>query len=612
MEGKGGPLFNALFIYQARAQPLADEDKRLYETIDGQGEVEFEIAAEAEIMGQELVWRAACSARGFDAASVGQFLEDLDSVLRFMVESPEGECLTVDAEGIAVCGLPKFALALESMDQARSATPVSVPIIEGSAWSETERSIRTVLSSVADMSEDDIFQDSTFQSLGLDSISAIKVSKLLRNQGIFLSVGALLRASTIRSMAEVCSRQEVSNGGSQRSTRVNRSIQAIDFNLLPGVSLEDVESVLPATSGQVYMLSMWQNSNGRLFWPTFSYAAPKSWTHKQIVKAWDTLIQDEAILRTRFVGTGSQPPVMQVVLRRNSLAVNKNQLVNLILAEEPDRWNVQLRIHHAVYDAVSLPILIRRLNLLCNDPQHTNEESDESFQRYVDETSTSEVHEEARRFWSTYLENAPNPLIRVPTSVFPRRVEFFEPSVVEDSGRLEKLARINDIAVHHLLLAAYAKAYSRLLVGSGDSHPPEVVIGVYLANRSHDIPGLAESTSPTLNLVPLRVLVDVEGGLVMSAKKIQSDLLELSRIEFATAGLWEIRQWTGVRVDSFVNILKLPDSDEAADAAEGIRAVNGDEMGYRRVVEWEGTVENDELSQMLQKNGVRDTYLVRC
>jgi hypothetical protein len=88
-----------------------------------------------------------------------------------------------------------------------------------------------------------------------------------------------------------------------------------------------------------------------------------------------------------------------------------------------------------------------------------------------------------------------------------------------------------------------------------------VVLGIYLANRSH-IEHLPTLRSPTLNLVPLLVRSVSSTPLLDIAKQIQQDLQAIGSAENSAVGLWEIAAWTGVKVDTFVNFLRLPNTAE--------------------------------------------------
>ena len=205
------------------------------------------------------------------------------------------------------------------------------------------------------------------------------------------------------------------------------------------------------------------------------------------------------------------------------------------------------------------------------------------------------------------------------------RFELFKPGLFNDIKALEKLARKSSVSIVALFLAIYARIYSNLITtwtASSDDvlrnqSEDEVVIGVYLANRSHEIEELENVAMPTLNLVPLRVRVS--DPIVDCAKRIQRDLARITKFENATMGLWQIERWTGVKVDTFVNFLNLPGDGEyegtGFDGSDGedesIHVVSLDEARTeerKRITRFE--VDGFEEQIELKKNAVKEAYLV--
>jgi hypothetical protein len=71
--------------------------------------------------------------------------------------------------------------------------------------------------------------------------------------------------------------------------------------------------------------------------------------------------------------------------------------------------------------------------------------------------------------------------------------------------------------------------------------------------------GLLDLAAPTLNIVPLRVRDVVRRSIIDLAGEIQSDLQRIGHAENSCVSLIEIDEWTGVRLDTFVNFLRDPD-----------------------------------------------------
>ena len=165
-------------------------------------------------------------------------------------------------------------------------------------------------------------------------------------------------------------------------------------------------------------------------------------------------------------------------------------------------------------------------------------------------------------FWTRYLRDV-NPLqLSQPLVDGPqRRVEIFKPKLFTCVAELESLARKQNLSTQALLFASYAKVYTNLASRTNDhddATESDVVLGIYLSNRSHllDLDRLA---APTLSLVPLLVRTPQQSSLLDLAKQVQADLQEISTAENSAVTLAEVYEWAGVRVDTFVNLLKLPE-----------------------------------------------------
>ncbi len=117
------------------------------------------------------------------------------------------------------------------------------------------------------------------------------------------------------------------------------------------------------------MLSVWHNTRGEVFFPEFKYSLGGAFKHEQIYGAWQDLVAKLPILRTAFVPSPSHGvPFLQVVLspgQKSQELTNDarhevlKRFASLIIQPfgDGDGWVLRLKIHHALYDAVSLAII---------------------------------------------------------------------------------------------------------------------------------------------------------------------------------------------------------------------------------------------------------------
>jgi hypothetical protein len=247
-------------------------------------------------------------------------------------------------------------------------------------------------------------------------------------------------------------------------------------------------------------------------------------------------------------------------------------------------WVIQLKIHHALYDGVSLPLMMQGFEDSCNSIRiKTNRNI---LVEYIASGCSILAQESRRSFWCRYLEGIESQHLNQTSTPATARAETFKPGFLPTS-ELELIARRTGISLQALFLAAYARVHASSL---GVSNDKDVVVGVYLANRSLPLDGIASATVPTVNILPIRIQSPLQSRTVDIAIQIQHDLRVISQLENAHASLFEINTWTGVKVDNFVNFLSLPDTgkDEATGSDDTkIKMIPVEEWGspVSRVVE---------------------------
>lgn len=480
----------------------------------------------------------------------------------------------------------------------------------GGEWTPLEARIRRILSKVAGLPQDEIQRTQTIFHLGLDSISAIQLSSDLRKDGIFLNVAEILKEATVERMAAAV--RPIKEGvppelSTNTGMVLRKAIDHLDIpNCLSGISPDSIEAVFPATAGQLYMLDCWKTSNCTLFMPTFTFKSSRI-EHAELQHAWESLVRHEPILRTAFYETGHdyEIPYVQVVLksppqppsaqlgwletsqpaddddgellrfinaqeRRKNVDIHRPP-VRLRVLTTPTHTFLFLTIHHALYDGVSLPLLLSRLSELVRQRPHhptagrppTLNPECPKFEDYL-ALIHSQQAEHQRAFWTSYLAGAASTAAPVLSPI--ARVSFFCPAVLPAQD-LEAACRGYGISLQAVFLAAFANVLARR------NNDNDVVFGIYLSNRNLPIPGLLAMAAPTLNIVPLRVRLatPTPTPLVELAQQVQSDLAALGTPQNATADLRSIQRWTGIKVDCYFNFLKT--APEVAAEAVGVKRV---------------------------------------
>ncbi|KAI5820682.1 hypothetical protein BZA77DRAFT_239966 [Pyronema omphalodes] len=486
----GRRLFDSIFLYQRSAE--GEKGEKLYESVGGSSDVEYAVAVEMERSGDSIFWRNACKPSYFSLGQADELLAKLDNLLAHIIANPSHPAVTNTKDGLLIGNLPLVkSRSNPVLNGVRDQFVVAAP---GNEWSATESQIRKIITKISGLPEAEIERTSTIFHLGLDSISAIRLSSDLRKAGFSLTVAEILKEATIERMASA-----VEAKGSKEPEMVidtaavlKKSLEGLDLKkALEGLPEQDVEAVYPATAGQVYMLDCWESSNRSLFMPTFVFKT-SSIPIAQPKKSWEALVQSNPILRTVFRATGN---------------------------EEKPFTHLFLTIHHALYDGVSLPMLLEALI----SPVVPTQQS--AFADYLALTHTADS-KQTKEFYTSYLKGARS--IEAPATTTSRE------------GRKE------GVSLQALFMASFAR------VLGNRSNTSDVVFGIYLANRNL-APSLPTLMAPTLNIVPLRV--DTSSGVVAAAKMVQGDLAKLTGLGTATLGLRDTQRLSGVKVEVFFNFL---------------------------------------------------------
>ncbi|OLN95216.1 Hydroxamate-type ferrichrome siderophore peptide synthetase [Colletotrichum chlorophyti] len=582
----GGRLFNTLFVLQKNLGAAAENP--IMKSVQGSAATDFAVCAELEDTSSSLIWRIAGHDAFVTEKMTHQLLHQLDRALEHIVKTPDENILRFDGDEVSVCHLSPFR-ARTSAASSPESTSAELGEKDDSDWTDTEATIRHVLSQAADVDIGSINKRHTLYNLGLDSISAIKVSALLRKEGLNLGVRLLLTSGSIRNMAQQARPSADSDDKIPRHSSTSRSVHDLPSSLdtaslllKTGLRTTQVEDILPALPMQAYMISSWQNSQGRVFYSDFVYSLQASVSKDQLEAAWAALVDFEPILRTCLVATGDKSlPFVQIVLqpggdgphRRVEIQEDKLQTneewpekcwPQVKLTAEQDNnnsWLLRLNIQHSLYDGFSLPRLMEKLLSRLQEQRPVGSIGLDGWSSFLAAHRDESIRAANREFWIKYLDGVSpaSALYHADESNSLDRISVLKRSAVKEVVNLQAACSQAGVGLAALFLAATARALQKLNGEKSGSNMENVAFGIYYANRS--LADNLEDTFPTLNLVPIKVSLDLATDMIQIAKKVQDDLHLIS--SHSTVGLWEIRDWTGVEIDCFVNFLNLAEEPNA-------------------------------------------------
>ncbi|KAJ5543007.1 hypothetical protein N7461_009010 [Penicillium sp. DV-2018c] len=589
-------LFDTLFMYQKRPAETAPDQygQKLYKSIGGAADVEYPVCAEVEGVGENLIGRVACRGNVVGEQDTLALLGQMSAMLSSIIDGPNEQIVVFTDQEIRICGISAFQ-DMSGQDIETDAVPRTLDEAE---WSPVESTIRRVLSITSGVPENSIDRNSTIFELGLDSISAIKVAALLKKKSIKLSVSDMLRAGTIKNMAEAANTSQTDSSLTDTSSIIQKSLEGIDVvGLLEayGIDSQRVQQVLPATAGQCYFLAM-HTLNPEVFYPKFYYVASQRLSPEVLDRAWARTVEHTPMLRTAFIPTTNSPllPYIQIEFEAVQIPViwhsnADRHLVSRSPAQGPGAVPVALhacqtiqgtafilQIHHALYDAVSLPRILDRLITYCGQDEIDRPQPDLDLSQLVAFQHAHSPVEVRRRFWQQYLGQISTATNR--WDRFGSVQHHYRPGLVPNIASIEQLAKRQGLSIQTIFLATYARVHLQNLgaakTGDDVGSRGRLIVGLYLANRSDSIEGLAQCLFPTVNIVPLRLddkISDSNESLIDAARRIQTEIHEISRPEHSGVSLMEIAEWTGVQIDTCINFLRLPELELEAPS-------NGDQV----------------------------------
>lgn len=634
-----GPLFDTLFIYQKSQTPRKLLHAPLYDSVAGSSDIEYPVAVELEDTAESIVLRAACKSSVCDETGTQQLLQTMDQVLNSILSAPQEPTVSFGEMSVSICGLDPFV----SKDQEEGDESDSdIDEVSEKDDSLLLAQVMEVLAQVAKVPVNELDACSTIESIGVDSISSIKVVSLLKKRDIHVSVSTLLRARTAGRIAEAASSQLAER--EERSATVNSDaiVEKIVQTCIPGKYLQqvgiqpsNVAAIMPATAGQIYMLNMWQKSGGQIFYPTFTYQLNSDVSPSQIESAWKAVVAKHAILRTVFCATTHERfPTLQIVLRyhpEESCGFMKGPEDDVTIAQpmatlRAKRTNsgcrLILKIHHALYDAVSLPLITRDFAFLLEGPKDVNIAPNNDrprLQDYIAASMNDTARQARKNQYSQYLSNVNLLRLRQPEkSGQQKRVNVFRPFLPIEFEVLTSFARKQGLSVQAILFAAYAKIYASLAASkehnADSTASQDVLLGIYMSNRGH----IARSESlpaPLVNIVPLLVRSPGQRDLLDISKHVQADLNAIGTVENSAISLLELKEWTGFTMDTIVNFLRIPEAGGNDDKAmtNVLMTEDSPSKGYATVEELDAAAGEVKIPQELsQSEGVHDAYKVSC
>ncbi|PVI02684.1 putative nonribosomal peptide synthase GliP-like protein [Periconia macrospinosa] len=414
-----------------------------------------------------------------------------------------------------------------------------------------ESIILSQLSKELNLPTTEISPQSTFNSIGGDSITALRISDSCKRLGVLISISSiftsqdiaeLLRSGTWAVDQIVPGPHENGNfDHASRDTGASRLLQvgtdrSSGFRLSHASDFDNTNEIVPSRqkserhdarkatrmmSLQSFLVSDTLAHPGNNIISYFQEHPPAR--VPALREAWQQVIQSEPIFRTVFkddifwdgkVAFFSwseatlidehqfEEELQSICAPRITTPTTEFRVVTLAGKKSILVWHV----HHALVDGYSARLLMRKVNMVLNGSKIREGFSFNDLVRGWRMYQTV-FQQQATQFWAEYMKEMPNVKHSL---LLPETEEHHEnrnllPGVINFKSPLQRIqdyTEANNVPLSSIYYAAWALTLA-IYTGSDT-----VMFGVLFANRSIPIPAIRETVGPMMNTLPLLLSLD--------------------------------------------------------------------------------------------------------
>ncbi|CAG7950893.1 unnamed protein product [Penicillium salamii] len=550
-EESGSSLFNSIFSFNKSHASDGDSIFKPYRQAENPDVPHYPLNVEFDQTQDSLVIRATCHDQ-LTKAELDDLVLGVARDIEAIVSSGDEPVLSFPA------GLNDLPLG----------PPAHRDLVEktGDSVDQDVTTLRKIFSDITGIPMEDIHGSSGVFALGVDSILALDMSARCREAKLKISVTDILQGGTIRGIAALAASKAAASANSQKKTKqvtlvVNPESKSHALELL-GLSEDEVEETLPCLSGQLFYLSSWMQSKRKLWEFSFVLSGRTKLDLDRLQKAWTQLQNRHTILRTSFAAI-SPDEILQVVRKANDtnqvVQVDNEQStedltsivqgllnkvadessnlftppVRLHLVQHSESDAILLTLHHALYDARSIPILLNEMEEL----YHGNTlEPTCSFSSFVLDTVQGSNSPSSLKFWENCLKLGQQTLMGTTSENhnLDLRVESLGRTFHQGLDEIQAQCHSIDVSVPSLILLSVGRTLAQT---AGVAHP---TFGLFQSGRSGEYPEIQNMAGPTVNLLPVVVPNALKSSTVAGLLTMQRDLVQ--RVSHEQTDLGNIRQ----------------------------------------------------------------------
>jgi amino acid adenylation domain-containing protein/non-ribosomal peptide synthase protein (TIGR01720 family) len=413
------------------------------------------------------------------------------------------------------------------------------------------------------MKPDAISANSSFFRIGGDSLGAMRLVSAARQKGVVFGVADVFKNPRLSALASVLLYRD---GALKDSTDVDVEPFSLIYDQvsmantkahvagLCGVDPEDVEDILPCTPLQEGLIAESVRGRGdNMLSETKTLMSGVD--SGRLLNAWTQVVQNNPILRTRFVDLPNQG-LVQVIVRHEQCGFQESSfekqfklgmpLFFCAVSSTTTTWN----IHHALYDGWSWPLIMSSLYKAYLNQSLPESMPFRNFVKYV----KSVDHVQAEHFWKDqFRDSEAQNFPALPSKDY---VPMCDNRLERDIGGL---SWDGDSTAATKIRLAWA------ILLSAATNSPDVLFGATVSGRQAPVADVENISGPTFATVPLRIVLDPAATIETILQQVQDQAVHM--IPFEQVGLQNIQRMSedckfGCQFQSQVVVQPAPQNEE--------------------------------------------------
>ncbi|MCJ1227990.1 hypothetical protein MMC12_004649 [Toensbergia leucococca] len=502
------PLFDCLISYNQRRNMKPGPYPDLWTEVEGSMPDDFPLSIEfeADHEADRICAHCTFSPAFGDSDRTASLLENIDLLLGALVrrENVTTEDLGI-SNSLAVISRPKP----QAWDE--------------SHWRPRELKMRELAADICGISAKDISKGTSFFSLGIDSVTAIRFARRLRQLGMECSSADVMRHSCIGALV-----QNINADIDSSKMLAEQPQEEVLKHIVPKIPIlsprDTVTDVYACTPLQSSMLTQTLGSDGRLYFHHHTVRLAHHIELTRLKKAWESLTMKTEILRTTFhfsstfnswLGAVHQEgldTLVEINIRTSmsdSLTdITEHSLFHEATDFEKPPWKTSIlraemgsvlviSMHHSLYDGESINLLFQDLARLYKGIDlHPRA----PFSKAARAISRSKI--DAEEYWLQKLDGFENSIVSPSQKVTETDVIEIETAFRMNVDSILRGCKDLGVTIQTVALLAYGKSLACV------SGRRDIVFGHVIGGRSLAMAGADEVIGPLLNTVAARIVFD--------------------------------------------------------------------------------------------------------